>query len=136
MHCIVGSIVTVVSAAVLWNGCALTQRQKAAKTEPMLSAAGFKMKLADTPEKLAKLQALPQLTFRTLKRRGKLYYAYTDVEGCRCTYLGNESAYQNYQGLLQQQRIAQQDREAAAVDQDAAIVEDDAMWESWGFDVW
>lgn len=129
-------MLTVIGLVVLGGGCAYTQRQKAQQIEPMLSAAGFKMKIADTPEKLAKLQAMPQLKFRTLKRHGKLYYAYTDAEGCRCTYLGSEAAYQSYESLQVQQRIAKEDMAAAEVNEDAAIVEDDAVWESWGMDVW
>jgi hypothetical protein len=125
-----------IGLALCCASCAYTQRQKAAQVEPMLSAAGFKMKLADTPERLAKLKALPQLKLKPLKRHGKLYYAYADAEGCKCTYLGNESAYQNYQSLVVQQRIANQDTSAAEVDEDAAIVEDDAAWEDWGADVW
>jgi hypothetical protein len=126
----------VIALAVVCGACTYTYQEKAKQIEPMLSAAGFKMKLADTPEKLAKLQAMPQLKFRTLARGGKTYYAYTDVEGCRCTYLGNRSAYESYQSLLQQQQMVEQDREEANVNEDAAIVENDAMWESWGFDVW
>lgn len=57
-------MLTVIGLVVLGGGCAYTQRQKAQQIEPMLSAAGFKMKIADTPEKLAKLQAMPQLKFR------------------------------------------------------------------------
>lgn len=134
MRPVIGTVLTVISLAAICAGCAYMQRQKAQKIEPMLSAAGFKMKLADTPEKLAKLQSLPQLKLRPVKRDGKLYYAYTDVEGCRCTYLGDESAYENYQTLVQQQKIAQEDKEASNVKEDTAIIEDNSLWESWGPD--
>jgi len=116
------------------SACAYTQRHKAQQVEPMLSAAGFKVKLADTPEKLAKLQTMPQLKLRSLKRDGKSYYAYVDADGCRCTYLGDEAAYQSYQVLLQQQRNAREDTASASVNEDAAIVGDDSLWESWGPD--
>jgi hypothetical protein len=92
------------------------------------------MKPADTPEKLAKLQALPQRKLRALKHNGKLYYAYTDAEGCRCTYLGDVSAYENYQALVQQHQIAQEDTGAGNVEEDTAIIEDNTLWESWGPD--
>lgn len=133
---VLGSALSLIGLAVLGSGCAYTQRHQAEQTEPMLSAAGFKMKLADTPEKLAKVKAKPQLKLQPLQRHGKLYYAYADADGCGCTYIGDESAYQNYQGLVQQKQIAQQDKEAAEVNEDAAIVEDDGMWESWGGDLW
>ena len=131
----IGFALLVVSAAAL-GGCGYTQRQKAQRIEPMLSAAGFKMKLADTPEKLAKIQAMPQLKLQPVKRQGKLYFAYPDVQGCTCLYLGNQTAYQNYQNLVLERREVKEEKEAAIVNEDAAIIDDDAVWESWGFDVW
>ena len=65
-----------------------------------------------------------------------LHPAYVDADGCSCTYIGDESAYQNYQNLVQQKRAAQADLESAEVNEDAAIVEEDGMWESWGGDAW
>ncbi len=44
----------------LSSGCATIRRHSTLETEQMLSAAGFHMKLADTPEKLAHLQTLTQ----------------------------------------------------------------------------
>ena len=112
------------------------QRKKTQEMESMLSASGFKMKIADTPEKMAALKAKPQLKLKPLNRHGKVYYAYADADGCGCTYIGDQAAYQSYQGLVQQKEIAKEDKEAAEVNEDAAIVTDDGMWESWGGDVW
>jgi hypothetical protein len=127
-------LLPVIGLGVVASACAYTQRQKAQQVEPMLSAAGFKMKLADTPEKLAKLQGMPQLKLKPLTRSGKVYYAYVDADGCRCTYLGDEAAYQSYQILRQQQQNARADTVAGNVNEDAAIVGDDSLWESWGPD--
>jgi len=121
---------------VLTGGCSYFQRQEAKQTEPILSAAGFKMKLADTPEQLAKIKAMPQRQLRPFKRGGKVYFAYADVQGCGCVYLGDQAAYQRYQDLSFQKRMEAEDRETAAVDEDAAIIDGDAVWEPWGFDVW
>ena len=44
--------------AVLLGGCAAIQREEAQQTESTLSAAGFQMKPADTPERLAHLQTM------------------------------------------------------------------------------
>lgn len=134
MRRVVEFLLPVIGLAVLCSGCAYMQRQKAQQVEPMLSAAGFKVKLADTPEKLAKLQAVPQRKLKPLQRDGKLYYAYVDADGCRCTYLGDQAAYQSYQILRQQQQNAREDTAAANVNEDAAIVGDDSLWESWGPD--
>lgn len=125
-----------VGVLVLTGGCAYFQRQEAKKTEPILSAAGFQMKLADTPEQLDRIKAMPQRQLRPLKRGGKLYFAYADAQGCRCVYLGDQAAYRRYQDLAFQQQMAAEDRETAVVDEDAAIIDDDAVWDSWGFDVW
>ena len=125
-----------VGMIVLTGGCAYLGGHEAKKTEPVLSAAGFQMKLADTPEQLAKIKAMPQRKLRPLKRGGKLYFAYADANGCRCVYLGDEAAYQRYQELSFEQRMEDQDRETSVVDEDAAIIDDDAAWDSWGFDVW
>jgi hypothetical protein len=137
MHSRLGFFVlTAASMALLFAGCAYTRRQHAEHTEHLLSAAGFKLKLADTPDRLARIQAMPQRTLRPVRRQGKVYWVYPDVQGCTCMYLGTQEAYQQYRDLVVQQRMAQEEREAAEVDEDAAIIDDDAVWESWGFDVW
>lgn len=132
----VGMALPVLGLVLLCGGCGAMQRQKTREAESTLSAAGFKMKPADTPEKLAQLTAKPQLKLKPLQHHGKLYYAYVDADGCRCSYIGDQSAYQNYQSLMQQKQRAQADQESAEVNEDAAIVEDDGMWESWGGAPW
>jgi hypothetical protein len=53
-----GSAVVVAVVLGLSSGCATIRRHDTLQTEQMLAAAGFHMKLADTPEKLAHLQTL------------------------------------------------------------------------------
>src|ERR1043166_2380598 len=127
MRRMVGAILPVM---VLCGGCAPMQRQKAQQTESMLSAAGFKVKVADTPQKLAALKAKPQRTIKFLQRQGKTYFAYADADGCSCTYIGDQSAYQKYLAMVDQKRIAKESYDPAEVDEDSAIVEDDGIWES------
>ena len=80
-------------------GCAT-----AAKTETLLSQAGFRQIPADTPAKLAHLRTLPErrLVARTSKD-GKKYYVYADPDGCKCLYVGDPAQYQSYQRIAQQQ---------------------------------
>jgi hypothetical protein len=99
----------------------------AEQTESMLSAATFTMKLADTPTKLAKLQALPQNKVVPITRNGKLYYVYADAAGCRCIYIGNQAAYQQYQQLRIAQNIAAEQEATAEMNQDAMM-----DWETFG----
>ena len=130
------AVVAVLGLAVLCGGCAFVHRKNAQQTESMLSAAGFTMKVADTPEKLAALQAKPQRKITFLQRRGRTYFAYVDAGGCGCSYMGDQSAYQKYLGMVNQKRIEDDSYDAAQVDEDGALVEDDGLWESWGGDPW
>jgi hypothetical protein len=81
-------------------GCATT-----AKTETLLSQAGFRQIPADTPQKLGHLKTLPErrLVGRTSLKNGKEYYVYADPDGCKCLYIGDPKQYQDYRRLAQQQ---------------------------------
>ena len=79
----------------------------------LLSAAGFDIKPADTPEKLANLQAMKQRkVVRRENKDGRLQFLYADAAVCRCVYVGDEQAYQRYQDLAVRQQIAIADQEA------------------------
>jgi hypothetical protein len=65
------------------------------QTEQLLAAAGFEMKLADTPEKLANLSALtPRRTLIPQERDNRLYYVFADPDLCKCLYVGTAMQYQ------------------------------------------
>lgn len=91
-----------------------TPRQRAADLEPMLSAAGFHMVPADAPEKIQHLKTLPPLKVNYyVGKDGALRYWFADPDYCHCLYLGDEAAYQKYENLRVQARIAQNEQEAA-----------------------
>jgi len=81
-------VLVLVAVVIALGGCATIRRHEALDTERVLSAAGFHMKLADTPAKLANLQALPTRRLVANERAGRLYYVYADPEVCRCLYVG------------------------------------------------
>jgi len=110
-------------------GCAAMQKQETLETERLLSAAGFQVKLADAPQKLASLQALPQRKLLLRQQNGKIYYIYADRTDCKCLYYGNEQAYQRYHRLAMEQNIAQEQIQAAELNQDMAM--DWGMWGPW-----
>jgi hypothetical protein len=114
-------IMTVLSIALA--GCAAMKKNEATDTEQLLTAAGFKMKLADTPERRAHLETLTQLKVVPHDRNGKMYYVYADAAYCQCLYVGNQEAYQRYENLSVKQNIAQMN-EAASMDW--------GMWGPWG----
>jgi len=104
-------------------GCSLLKpspQQRAERIEPMLSAAGFSMRIANTPDKLDHLKSLPQLQVKYYPdEAGRPKYWMADAQFCQCLYLGDEPAYQKYQDLRLQQRMAEEQR-AAAQEQEMA----------------
>ena len=113
----------------LFTGCATMQKREAARTERMLSASGFQMRFADTPEKIAQMESFKPRTLTPQKRDGKLYYIYAD-NWCGCLYVGTEKAYQRYQLLADRMHVARENLESARIYHDAQIDWD--MWGPWG----
>src|SRR5258708_2927936 len=84
-------------------GCASIQAADTRDTEQLLAAAGFQMKAADTPEKLARLQSLPPRKVVQRVRDGVQHYVYADPKVCTCIYAGTEPQYQDYKKLRREQ---------------------------------
>ena len=66
--------------------CAGMEAEKAVKTEELLAAAGFQLKLADTPDQMAHVQTLTQHQLVPHQKDGKVYYVYADAITCKCLY--------------------------------------------------
>ena len=79
----------------------------AQEKEGQLAAAGFMRPTADTPQKMAKLQSLPQNTIVFSQRKHGNVYIYADAAGCSCAFIGNDAAYQQYQQVRAANNIAQ-----------------------------
>jgi hypothetical protein len=118
--------------ALAFAGCASIERQEAEKTEQLLAASGFKMKLPDTPQKTAELQAMKQEKILPRTKDGTLYFLYADAKGCGCLYVGNQANYDAYQKLSVQREIAIADQEEALDAEDTA----ELNWGAWGYPVW
>jgi len=121
--------VIAVALIVALGGCAAMREERARDKENLLSAAGFQMKPADTPSRVAHLQTLTPLKLvpHTRTSDGKLLYVFADPKGCQCLYVGDEIAYQRYRALAQQQKIAQEQMVTAQMNADAAM-----DWGLWG----
>jgi hypothetical protein len=120
--------VALVAVAVsLLPACTYFKRQDADRVESTLAAAGFRMRPADTPEKLARLQSMPVRKIFTRERDGEPHYLYADVEFCKCLYVGRQFEYDRYQRLAFEQQIAQERVEAAEMNENAAM-----NWGLWG----
>ena len=103
---------------VLAMGCSTTQSR-----ENMLSAAGFKMIPANTPDRAAHLKALPPDKITPVERDGKLYYTFPDPKN-NMLYVGSEPQYQQYRKLRLQKQMADEQLNAAQLNSEP--------WGAWG----
>jgi hypothetical protein len=117
------AIILVLVVVIPLAGCAGMQAQQVESKEQLLSAAGFQMKYADTPQKQTHIQTLPQHKLMAYPYQGKLVYVYRDVN---TLYLGDPTAYQRYQKLAVERQIAKEEIEAAEINETA-------NWGVWGW---
>jgi len=108
---------TPLAALLALTGCASVG---APEKEGQLAAAGFVRMQADTPQKVAKLQALPQNTIVYAQRKKGNYYIYADAAGCGCAFVGNDAAFQQYQQIRAANNIAQMQETTALLNAEAA----------------
>src|SRR5258708_33024389 len=105
------------------------------ETEQMLTAAGFRMEPADTPERQAELASLPphQVLVQPVRvgDTPTTGYVYVDPDHCHCLFVGDAKAYQAFQQLAVQKRIADEYLQAASLNENAAF-----EWSHWGPGFW
>ena len=124
-----GVRILIVAAVLSLAGCASYAERYAQANEQGLTAAGFERQVADTPEKLAFLQALTQRKILVYKRPDRLYFVWPDARFCKCLYLGNEAQYQEYTRLGFEQKL-ERERLTAAQEREAAGLFE-SSWGSW-----
>ena len=108
-------------------GCSTLRNKKTMNTEEVLYKAGFQMKRADTPEKLAHLKTLPQRKIVSHIHKGIPRYFYADADGCKCLYLGDRDAFQSFQHISLEKEVAAHEYVAGG---NFVYVEVD--WNVWG----
>jgi hypothetical protein len=94
---VLGGLGLLIALGMMFAGCATKTPMQA---EMDLGSCGFKWKSADTPEKLKHLASLPQRKIVRHQKEGKSYYIYADAQECKCVYVGDEKAYQEYRQLV------------------------------------
>jgi hypothetical protein len=99
--------------------CAGASSASESAKEQMLRLAGFKIKAADTPEKMAELRKLPPLALIQKEHDGKQLTLYADPAGCGCLYYGDATALAAYR----QEKLDSQDPD----DGTSAPVQGDSM---------
>lgn len=120
-------VIVAAGIALALAGCAAIERHEAGETEQMLAAAGFAMRPADTPAKLADLERLQQHKLVRHDRDGEVAYVYADAADCKCLYTGGQDNYDQFEKLRVQEDVAQQEEMAAEMNQQAEM-----NWEMWG----
>jgi len=116
--------VVLFAAILAVTGCATTRREEAASTEQLLAAAGFQMRPADTPERVAARESMPREKLVVRSKDGNVVYTYADPEKCHCLYVGGPKEYAALQEIGVQREIAAHDPEA--------VME----WPGWGPWLW
>jgi hypothetical protein len=112
------------------GACAAIRKQEGLQMDRLLAAAGFQVRPANTPEKLAQLKTLKPLKVMPKQQGGKPFFVVADPYQCVCLYVGNEKAYDAYQKLSLQKQFADDRLEAAEINEDTAM--DWGMWGPWG----
>jgi hypothetical protein len=111
-----------------------TPQQRAAKLEPMLSAAGFKMTVATTDQRKQQLAAMPQLSLKYYPdKNGNPKYWFADAQFCNCLYTGDQTAYAQYKQMRFQQHLASEQQQTAQEQMEAAQEEQMDMMNPWGY---
>lgn len=132
MYSSAGKTLTAALAAMIISGCASTANQDSMDTERRLSAAGFQMKLADTPEKVAHLKFLAERRLVPTTLDGQTVFVYADAVACKCVYVGSQANYQEYERLTIQQNVVDEQHATAEEADMAAETNAQMNWDLWG----
>lgn len=103
-------------------GCATSTTQ----TVDMLSAAGFKVVAADTPEKQELLNTLPKGQLSLITWKGKSFYV-QPAAAANQAYVGTPTEYQSYQQLRLAKQMSNENLMAAQMNSNAMM-----RWNAWG----
>ena len=98
------------------TGCA-SQQQLVGQKEDLLAAAGFQIKVADTPQRLAAIRSLPPNKFVTQVVNGQPVYLYADPLVCRCVYFGNQGNWGAYRQEVFAKQLADEAQMTAMMNQ-------------------
>jgi hypothetical protein len=92
-------------------GCATAPASSSATSqEDLMAQAGFTLRIADTPKRLAYLSALPPGKVVQQNYKGRTHYVVCPGTSTNQCYVGDEAAYQRYQQLSLQQNISAERR--------------------------
>ena len=120
------ALVAVAGLALGIAGCVSPQQQVSQK-EDLLAAAGFQIRPADSPHRIAAMKRLPPNKFVVKVRNGSPVYLYSDPLDCGCLYIGTQQNWDAYRGEVFARQIANENQMTAIMNQEAWD------WEPWGW---
>jgi hypothetical protein len=110
-------------------GCATTEpgplSSAATQEESLLTSAGFRIKVATTPQQQQHLKTLTPDKMTTVHRNGKTYYVYADPTKMQI-YVGTQAENKRYQQLRKANNLAEEKSYSEAMG-------DWGSWEPFGY---
>jgi hypothetical protein len=108
----------IVGTVLLLSACQ-TPQQSVQSKEDLLAAAGFMIKPANTPARLAAMKKLPPHKFVQQNSGGNLVWLYADPTICQCVYFGDQTAWSNYRAMVFAKQLADERQMTAIMNQNA-----------------
>lgn len=116
------NIVCGLALVALAAGCAASREQ----TESLLSEAGFKTRMATTPEQQEQLKTLLPGKVSVLNRKGQTYFVYPDSDQ-NLLYFGRDAQFRAYQELRVSSGLGEEKLEGAELN-----ANEGSAWAVWG----
>jgi hypothetical protein len=122
----IAGFLPIVGFALVAAGCA-TQQQLVGQKEDLLAAAGFQVRISDTPQRLAAMKSLPPNKFVMRVKNGQPVYQYADPLVCRCVYFGTQQNWAAYRQEVFAKQLADEAQMTALMNESAWD------WGPWGW---
>ena len=111
------SMLVTAAACFLVAGC-MSPQQRAVDREDLLAAAGFTVRPANTPARVASLRSLPPNKVVQRTNGPNVSYVYADPLVCGCLYVGDQAAYGRYRQEVFQRQLADRQAMTAEIQRD------------------
>jgi hypothetical protein len=108
-------------------GACESVQQRVTEQDDKLSAAGFIVKPANTPDRQAMLKKLPANKFVRRENGDTVHYVYADPVVCGCLYVGTQEAYNRLKANELTQHLVDEQQITAQTYSDASW-----NWNAWG----
>jgi hypothetical protein len=118
-----------ISVCVALSGCE-TLGKRVKDKEDLLAAAGFTVQLANTPQRVASLRALPANKIIPKTTGSRLTYVYADPVVCNCLYVGDQTAFNAYKKEVFTRNIVNEQQLTAET------YSDQWDWAGWDWGAW